>query len=497
MAAKLKTKLVKNNGQIFTPDYLVKDILNFAGYSGDAVLHKHVIDNSCGTGAFLVQVVGRYCEAALSCGLGHKELRYDLEKYVHGIELDGEAHKETLKNLAATAKHFGLAEVDWDIRHADTLTVSDYDGKMDFVVGNPPYVRVHNLNDSYNKVKTFTFADSGMTDLYLVFYELGLRMLKSEGRLCYITPSSWLASLAGQSLRNYIKSKGNLLALIDLEHFQPFEATAYTMIALFQNGVKNTDFGYYKYNNTTYSPEFVSRLSFSEIDILGNFYLANSELLARLRTIKTNPVPKRVCVKNGFATLADKIFIGNVPETEITIPIIKASTGKWSRGLFPYRQDGTPIPEQQLFKNHTIRDYFQRHKDELTKGRSEMSGWFYYGRTQALRDVCKNKYAINSIIKDVDSIKLNPVPSGCGVYSGLYILSDISEEVLKSIVVSKDFVNYVSSLKSYKSGGYYTFNSKDLEQYVNYKLNEMYYEEPNNIISNDKPGVFESDLKLF
>jgi len=34
-----------------------------------------------------------------------------------------------------------------------------------------------------------------------VFFELGLRMLSAGGRLCYITPSSWLNSLAGENMR--------------------------------------------------------------------------------------------------------------------------------------------------------------------------------------------------------------------------------------------------------------------------------------------------------
>ncbi len=29
-------------------------------------------------------------------------------------------------------------------------------------------------------------------------------------------------------------------------------------------------------------------------------------------------------------------------------------------------------------------------------------------------------------------------------------------------------------LKNYKSGGYYTYSSKDLEQYLNYKLSEKH-----------------------
>lgn len=64
------------------------------------------------------------------------------------------------------------------------------------------------------------------------------------------------------------------------------------------------------------------------------------------------------------------------------------------------------------------------------------------------------------------------VPSGQGVYSGLYILSDVPFEVIESIIRSDDFIDYLKILKHYKSGGYYTYSSKDLEQYINYKLSQ-------------------------
>lgn len=49
--------LKKHSGQVFTPDYLVRDILDTAGYSGPSVLRRHFMDNSCGDGAFLVEAV--------------------------------------------------------------------------------------------------------------------------------------------------------------------------------------------------------------------------------------------------------------------------------------------------------------------------------------------------------------------------------------------------------------------------------------------------------
>lgn len=494
MAQTDKHTLIKKEGQIFTPDYLVDNILNFAGYADQDILKKHIIDNSCGTGAFLSKIVDRYCSAALKCGYSIPQLKSELETFIHGIEIEQQAFKSLTPNLNAVAAQYGINGVKWDIYNSDALTITKFNHQMDFVVGNPPYVRVHNLNDNYNSVKSFSFADGGMTDLYLVFYELGLRMLTSNGILCYITPSSWLSSLAGNNLRNYIRNNKTLVGLIDLAHFQPFNATSYTLIALFKNGVKTNHISYYKYDATILDKSFVCNLSISDMDILGNFFLSTPNILSEVRKIKTYSTTKYASVKNGFATLADKIFIGNVPEVSITIPIIKASTGKWYRGLFPYNKNGNPIPTTLLFSNPDIKNYFETHKASLTKGKSDIKDWMYYGRSQALKDVNKNKYSINCIIKDKNSIKLNFVPAGCGVYSGLYILTDAPEYLLRDILISDDFIKYVKSLKNYKSGGYYTFKSKDLEQYINYRLN--HYEHIQNHISANKSRVPKSYIEL-
>lgn len=477
MASEKKT--VKESGQVFTPDYIVANILDLCGYFGKKILEKQIIDNSCGDGAFLCQVVSRYIETALKSGFDKKEIVIQLEKNIHGVDTDETACKRCIERLSDIAKKNNLGKVKWDIRNKDVLSEKAFDGKMDFVVGNPPYVRVHNLNDSYNAVKKFSFAEGGMTDLYLVFFEIGFNMLSKNGILCYITPSSWTSSLAGTNFRSYIKYHKNLSAVVDLEHFQPFEATTYTMISLFEKSKRKQTFCYYGYDEKQKRPSFREELDIDNSDIGGKFFFTKRHIQSLLKTIKTEPHPKIVTVKNGFATLADKVFIGDVPETSITIPIIKASTGKWKRGLYPYDETGTPIPEKKLFADKTIKSYFTSHKEDLLKDKEEYPGWFYYGRTQALKDVYKEKYSINTIIKDVSSIKLNRVPSGSGIYSGLYIVTDIDEKKLKEVLLCEEFIEYIISLKNYKSGGYYTFNSKDLEQYLNYRLGEMGYKADN------------------
>ena len=98
-------------------------------------------------------------------------------------------------------------------------------------------------------------------------------------------------------------------------------------------------------------------------------------------------------------------------------------------------------------------------------------------RTKAIKDVFKNKIAVNSIVKDKNSIKIEQVPAGAGVYSGLYILSDFSLKEIKEVLINDEFIEYLKLLKNYKSGGYYTFSSSDLQKFLTYKLRKNNHEQ--------------------
>ena len=93
------TKASKRHGRVYTPDYLVRVILDFGGYDNSVILKKHVIDNSCGDGAFLQEITKRYCSIFLKQNHDLKELKDDLETFIHGIELDADECSECIKKL--------------------------------------------------------------------------------------------------------------------------------------------------------------------------------------------------------------------------------------------------------------------------------------------------------------------------------------------------------------------------------------------------------------
>lgn len=460
---------VKHQGQIYTPVYLVKDMLDFCGYYGYDIIGRHIMENSCGDGAFLREIVRRYC----SCShFNRLTLKSGLETYIHGIEKDPIEYKKCIANLNTIAAEFDLFDVKWDVRCGDALELSkDYYGKMDFIVGNPPYVRVHNLVD-YDLTKQFSFTADGMTDLYLAFFEIGIKLLSPNGKICLITPSSWLRSNAGANFRKHIAQTKSLNKIADLEHFQPFNATTYTAITVLDNmGNSRKQFDYYKYNGAG-QIEFANHLSYRDAFINGEIYLANNELLTEIRDIYVHGTGT-VSVKNGFATLCDDVFIGDFDFARMCIPAIKSSTGKWTKCIYPYKSNGDPLPEFAVMDYAPLYKYLESHREALeNRSIANKRDWYLFGRTQALRDVSRDKIAINQLVRDKDSLKINIVPAGSGVYGGLYIISDFSVYDVKRVLETDDFINYVKTLKNYKSGGYYTFSSKDLEKYLNYKLNK-------------------------
>lgn len=222
----------KTAGRVYTPDYIVNNILDLCGYTGAEILGKHIIDNSCGDGAFLVQVVFRYCAAAREAGLSADQTAVALSHFIHGIEIDADECDKCRRNLSTAATVCGVTNTSWDIVCGDALDITVYNGKMDYVVGNPPYVRVHNLLGNYNSVKSYSFAQGGMTDLFIVFYEIGMNMLNGAGVLGYITPSSLYNSVAAATMRARLSCDRNIRAVVDLKHFQPFDATTYTTIMI-------------------------------------------------------------------------------------------------------------------------------------------------------------------------------------------------------------------------------------------------------------------------
>jgi adenine-specific DNA-methyltransferase len=112
---------------------------------------------------------------------------------------------------------------------------------FDIVIGNPPYVQLQKdggkLANLYKAIKYDTFERTG--DIYSLFYEKGVQLLKPKGILCYITSNKWMRANYGASTRQFFVEKTHPLLLIDFGSVQVFEtATVDTNILFLQNKPK-------------------------------------------------------------------------------------------------------------------------------------------------------------------------------------------------------------------------------------------------------------------
>ncbi len=115
------------------------------------------------------------------------------------------------------------------------------DGGFDLVVGNPPYVQLQKLARTQmqkdlasQNFKTFTLNG----DLYCLFYERGIQLLKEKGLLSYITSNKWIRSGYGEKLRAYFLEHTNPRKLLDFGGFKIFDgATVDTNILITQKSV--------------------------------------------------------------------------------------------------------------------------------------------------------------------------------------------------------------------------------------------------------------------
>ena len=106
---------------------------------------------------------------------------------------------------------------------------------FDIVIGNPPYIQLQKnsgkLAKEYEKQGFLTFERTG--DIYSLFYEKGIQLLKPNGILTYITSNKWMRAGYGKSTRAFF-CQHNPLKLIDLGSGVFESATVDTNILIIQ-----------------------------------------------------------------------------------------------------------------------------------------------------------------------------------------------------------------------------------------------------------------------
>ena len=464
----------KQVGRVYTPNDVVEFILNKCGYIGPEVLGKTVLDPACGDGQFLCTVVKRILEFSLP-----GDVQENLAQ-VHGWDIDENAVNDCISRLDQIV--FPL-KIDWNVEVKDSIQLGAEIGKLggpelsfDFIVGNPPYVRIQNLDKSTRELitKNYIFCKKGATDLYLAFFELAIKLMPSNARCGFITPNSFLSTSAGDELRKYFTHSQTIEYIANFGATQLFpDASTYTAVTIF--GATARDQLCYEKRE---SVENVGQVSWHEYTHIRQMHSWNFG--AEGLTSDQLPLDQVCGIHVGIQTLADKVFVFNKAkmdfkkstviltsayglgefevERDLFKPAIKASKIKpqWDGSpdsyiIWPYT-DAEDSDQTGILSEAKLRSkfplgfkYLSAHKQILNRrdnGKENPFGWFAFGRQQHLRKIRRPKIVFPSMVERPFFV-YSKFPE-LVVYSGYFVSYDGAPEELLKELNSVRMVEWVS-----------------------------------------------------
>ncbi|MDR0560960.1 MAG: N-6 DNA methylase [Prevotellaceae bacterium] len=493
MASLVKTyKQEKLFGQVYTPDFIVRKILDNIGYNSAKILNKKIIDPACGDGRFLTEIVKRIIAFS-----PENDLKNNLE-CVFGWDIDEVAIEQCIANLNDLIKDKNIG-VKWNISIENSIKKYEKQNlfsentlpEFDFIVGNPPYIRIQHLDlEQREYIQTnYDFCKSGSTDIYIAFYELCLNLLAKNGICGLITPNTFLFTETARPLRLYFAQNKNILQITNYGDIQLFDdATTYSAITIF-NTKQNDNFLFQKALTEESFEE--KQIDFSEL----------KEPFWQLSTSENEIVKgkklKEICdIHVGITTLCDSAYIfpienidnayiyantkfrGRVKlEKNILKPIVKGSKLKHSKEtikeyvLFPYKNINGKhqiIPEDELKTFYPLTyNYLLSVKSELDKrdnGKPNPVAWYAFGRSQGL-DTSFGEKIIFSPMNYKPNFVLYQNPETT-FYSGYCIkFNDTDIDKLINQLNSDRMDKFVSMSSRDFRGGWKAYNKKIIENF--------------------------------
>ncbi|MHB0920269.1 MAG: Eco57I restriction-modification methylase domain-containing protein [Thiomonas delicata] len=242
---------------------------------------------------------------------GLKKQFFEESDHDRKSELKNQIEREIQQRLADSKRVFGW-QVDFDFRLFFS-EVWHYKGGFDVVIGNPPFVSAMALKKlmapaRYRFLKSIFESAKGATDLYVLFFEKGLRILANNksSTLSFISPNRYLSASYGESLREFIFKNWKILRIADYSDVRVFkEASTYPIVSFLAIGspgkyeinVQKFDGTYRLIENRILSSE---KLGFLDGYIWG--WLLNDRLPLVEKIIKQSVPISKICKVNATST---------------------------------------------------------------------------------------------------------------------------------------------------------------------------------------------------
>lgn len=488
------------NGAVYTPNYIKSFIVeNSLSKVKKPLSEIKSADISCGCGAFLFTIANKQKNET------QRPYSEIFEENIFGLDICQTSIKRTeiLLTLLAISQGEDEKEFKFNLFCGNALSfdwkfncsvIKSNEG-FDLIVGNPPYVRAKNIDLETKKLLTnWSVTKSGNPDLYIPFFEIGLKSLNKKGILGYITVNSFFKSVNARELRKYLQTNKYELSIIDFGDEKLFESkSAYTCIC-FLAKEKSEYLFFKKETSRTLQKnglEKFNKIPFKDLDFQRGWIINNKQIVENIKRIESagESLGAKYKIKNGIATLSNDIYIFKpIDENKnyytlirnrkkfeiekgICRDIIKPNILKYEHEIelikekliYPYTNGITPLSllkEEQLKSNFPkAYEYLSFHKEELQKrdkGNGDYGAWYAFGRTQALTDkgykllfpyMAKDPHFVFTDHKDMM------------IYCGYAIFNESVEElkILKRILESKVFDYYMQNTSKPYSSGYLSY----------------------------------------
>ncbi len=235
----------ESRGVVYTKGWVVNLLLDLAGYTpGANLVDALAVEPASGDGAFLCPMIERLLDSCRRMNRPIMECKDSLIAY----ELD-EASVDVARSRAASIlRGEGLNGSSADRLAKAWVRAGDYlcdsmNLQADFVIGNPPYVRLEDIPDEAARFYRREYPTMcGRADLYVAFFEGALRQLKDGGRCAFICADRWMRNQYGAQLRELITSGFSVDAVIDMHDAEAFhdDVDAYPAITVIRRGCQGS-----------------------------------------------------------------------------------------------------------------------------------------------------------------------------------------------------------------------------------------------------------------
>lgn len=462
--------------QVFTARELVTKMLGKLEYKRK-LYGKKILENSCGDGAFLKEIVRRYILDSRRENIADADICRGLERDIYGFERDEHYYHICLEALDAVADRYGLREIHWNIHKEDALS-HVVPETFDFVVGNPPYITYYNLPVEDRRLikESFETCKAGKPDYYYAFTEAAIQSLKPGGKLAYLIPNNFMKNRFSGQLRQYLLP--HIVELTDYRDQKVFkDYLTSSAILVCEKDSNRHDFSY-----VDIPARRKVRILKSELAGKWAFYLPKT------RDRDTKRFGDCFRIAAPIATLLNKAFVLEDVKMESDKYVLyrnkyiekgilrKAASPRTLQKagttyiIFPYiYQNEKPVcMEEGYFKRKypLAYTYLEQFREQLNQRKCDKGcAWFEYGRSQAITHIDQEKIILSTLI--TDRVRYYQKDAETVPFSGMFLVprEGYSLSQAKDILNSVAFFDYVKEIGISVSGSSYRISPKDVQDF--------------------------------